>query len=55
MLNKGISLGLVEKDKFPKDKRFFIQIRRTYLKRRTKQNLFLKEGTNNESSISDTP
>jgi aminomethyltransferase len=27
VLNKGISLGLVEKNKFPEDKKFFIQIR----------------------------
>ena len=44
MLNKGISLGLVEKDKFPKDKRFFIQIRKNIFEASYQTKPFFKGG-----------
>ncbi|MEE2743085.1 MAG: glycine cleavage T C-terminal barrel domain-containing protein, partial [Bdellovibrionota bacterium] len=44
MLNKGISLGLVEKDKFPEDKKFFIQIRKNVLEANYQAKPFHKGG-----------
>ena len=44
MLNKGISLGLVEKDKFPEDKKFFIQIRKNILEANYQAKPFHKGG-----------
>tara|TARA_Y100001958_G_C21228027_1_gene553498 strand:+ start:307 stop:1401 length:1095 start_codon:yes stop_codon:yes gene_type:complete len=44
MLNKGISLGLVEKEKFPKDKRFFIQIRKNIFEATYQTKPFFKGG-----------
>ena len=44
MLNKGISLGLIEKEKFPEDKKFYIQIRKNVLEANYQAKPFHKGG-----------